>query len=248
MKFILGVKQNMTQIFKEDGTVVPVTLIKAGPCVVTQVKTSAQDGYQAIQIGYGEKKKMSAALRGHLKDLDQKRWQKEFRLKDNPDLKRGDIITLENFKVGDLVKVSGTSKGKGFQGVVRRHSFHGHPSTHGHKDQERMPGSIGAGGLQRVIKGLRMAGHMGFERITVKNLEIVQVDLENNILSIKGAVPGTRGSLVEITGAGEIKTQHSPEVEKEPTENSLNNAKTTEKTNEEIKKEDNQPSVESEHQ
>ncbi len=235
MKFILGLKQNMDQLFKEDGTVMPVTLVKAGPCVVTQVKTLTKDGYQAIQIGYGEKKKMSAALQGHLKDVGQKRWQKEFRLKEDAELKRGDIISLSIFKVGDLVKVSGTSKGKGFQGVVRRHGFHGHPSTHGHKDQERMPGSIGAGGLQRVIKGLRMAGHMGSERITVKNLEITQVDLENNLLYLKGAVPGSRGSLIEIVGEGEMATKT------QNTENKTPETANTEEINaaEEIDKEKN---------
>ncbi|MFH1187549.1 MAG: 50S ribosomal protein L3 [bacterium] len=202
MKFILGKKLEMTQKFLDDGTVVPVTAILAGPCAVTQVKTVAKDGYDAVQIGFGVKKKINKPQAGHLKGLDNFRYLREVRseeLKDKEDLKRGDIIAVDNFQTGDMVKVSGISKGKGFQGVVRRHGFSGSPATHGHKDQLRMPGSIGSTGPQRVFKGMRMGGRMGDERITVKNLKVIEIDKNKNIIFIKGAVPGARNGLVEIS-------------------------------------------------
>lgn len=211
MKFILGQKIEMTQLFDEAGNVVPATIVKAGPCTVTQVKSKDQDGYESVQIGFGEKKSNSKALKGHFGSLGSFRFAREFREKNkkpetgNLKLETGNIITVETFAAGDMVKITGTSKGKGFQGVVRRHHFHGHPASHGHKDQERMPGAIGAGGLQHVVKGRRMAGHMGDEQVSVKNVEIVKVDLENNLLYIKGAVPGARSGLVEIVGEGELK-------------------------------------------
>jgi len=201
----------MTQLFDEAGNMIPATIVKAGPCVVTQVKSKDPDGYESVQIGFGEKKSNSKALKGHFGALGSFRFAREFRDKiQNPNnkivkLEVGNQITAETFNVGDEVKVTGTSKGKGFQGVVRRHHFHGHPATHGHKDQERMPGSIGAGGVQHVVKGRRMAGHMGNEQISVKNVEIVKIDLENNLLYIKGAVPGARSGLIEIVGEGELK-------------------------------------------
>lgn len=202
MKFILGKKLEMTQKFLDDGTVVPVTAVLAGPCAITQVKTVAKDGYDAAQIGFGIKKKMNKPQAGHLKDLDNFRYLREVRideLKGKEDLKRGDVIAVDSFQVGDLVKVSGNSKGKGFQGVVRRHGFSGSPATHGHKDQLRMPGSIGSTGPQRVFKGMRMAGRMGDERITVKNLKVIEIDKNKNIIFIKGAIPGARNGLVEIS-------------------------------------------------
>ena len=200
MKFILGKKIEMSQVFRPNGTVVPVTLVQAGPCVVTQVKTADPDGYQAIQLGFLASKRINKPQAGHLKDLDQVKILREFRVEDAVNYHRGDKIEAVSFQVGDVVHVTGTSKGKGFQGVVKRHHFHGHPSTHGHKDQLRMPGSIGAGGVQRVLPGRRMAGHMGGDSVTVKNLEIIEVR-EGGILAVKGAIPGPRNSIIEICSA-----------------------------------------------
>lgn len=208
MKFIVGKKIEMTQIYKEDGTVIPVTAVLAMPNVVTQIKSvDTKDGYNAVQVGFGAAKKTGKSLSGHLKGLVPVKAVKEFRTKkeDVESLKRGDVITVSAFVEGDEVKVSGTSKGKGFQGVVKRHGFHGSPKTHGHKDQERMPGSIGAGGVQRVFKGRRMAGHMGDEQVTVSGLKIVAIDEANNLLYVKGAVPGARNGLVSIFGEGQME-------------------------------------------
>jgi large subunit ribosomal protein L3 len=203
MKFILGKKLNMSQIFKDDGTVVPVTLIKAGPCYVTYSRQA-----QAVQIGFEETKerRLTKAERGHLKQIGKNlKYLKEFRIGNkesgiiNDDgLQVGKEIRVDIFKEGDRVQVVAISKGKGFQGVVKRHRFSGSPATHGHKDQLRMPGSIGATNPQRVIKGRKMAGHMGAERVTVKNLEVAKVDAEAGILYLRGAVPGARGGLVKI--------------------------------------------------
>ena len=192
----------MTQTWTEKGRVVPVTVLEAGPCVVTQVKTKEKDGYAAVQIGFGIKKAKNAskALKGHYKELTPSRFVKEFRGEASEGMARGSQIDVSVFAAGDIVKVIGVSKGKGFQGVVKRHKFHGHPATHGHKDQLRMPGAIGAGGLQHVRKGMRMAGRMGGEQITVRNLKVVSVDKEKNHLILKGAVPGARNSLVTIIG------------------------------------------------
>ncbi len=206
MKFILGQKIEMSQIFSEDGKVIPVTLVKAGPCVITQLRNNNKDKYQAIQVGFGEKKSknISKALKGHLKNLGNFRWLREFRISpDDKDwhkreIKIGDKITVEQFKENEFVKVSGISKGKGFQGVVKRHGFKGGPASHGTKHTLRAPGSIGSAFPQRVFKGKKMAGRMGGQRVTVKNLQIIKIDKENNLLAIKGAIPGSRGSLVEI--------------------------------------------------
>ncbi len=197
MKCILAKKIEMSQVFRPDGTVVPVTLVQAGPCVVTQVKTADTDGYSAIQLGFLAAKKLTKSQEGHLTDLPKLRVLNEFRLENGTEFTRGDTIEASSFTVGDVVDVTGTSKGKGFQGVVKRHGFHGHPSSHGHKDQLRMPGSIGAGGPQHVFKGRRMAGRMGNETVTVKNLEVVEVR-EKGILALKGAVPGARNAILEI--------------------------------------------------
>ena len=192
----------MTQVFKGDN-VIPVTLIESGPNFVVQVKTKEKDGYVAVQLGFGAKKEknIKKPQRGHLKDLGNFRWLKEFRIDSLADgLKRGDEVKLTDFKSGDKVNVIAVSKGKGFQGVVKRHGFHGGPKSHGQKDRHRAPGSIGASWPQHVIKGMRMAGRMGGDKITVKNLEVVEVDKENNLIAIKGAVPGRKGTLVMIKG------------------------------------------------
>ena len=197
MKFILAKKIEMSQIFRPDGTVVPVTLVQAGPCIVTQVKSAETDGYAAVQLGFLPKKELAKPQAGHLKDLPQASVLREFRLTEAASVKRGDAVEASVFAPGDVIQVTGMSKGKGFQGVVKRHGFHGSPASHGHKDQLRMPGSIGPGGVQHVIKGRRMAGRMGDERVTVKNLEIVEVR-DNGILAVKGAVPGARNGILEL--------------------------------------------------
>lgn len=204
MKFILGKKLKMSQVWDANRKVVPVTIVEAGPCVVTQVKNNEKDHYNAIQFGFGKRKKNTKPATGHLKELGLFQYLRECRLEDNvskigeQELKRGEIINVEMFTAGDKVSVTGLSKGKGFQGVVRRHGFHGQPKTHGHKDQLRMPGAISAGGVQHVFKGTKMAGRMGTDRVTMTNLKIVAVDKEKNLLFIKGAVPGAKGALLQI--------------------------------------------------
>ncbi len=197
----------MTQIFRDD-KVIPVTLIESGPNFVIQVKTKEKDGYVAVQLGFGAKKEknIKKPQRGHLAKIQNTkykiqnlRWLKEFR-DDNTELKPGDEINVSTFAPGDKVNIIAISKGKGFQGVVKRHGFHGGPKSHGQKDRHRAPGSIGASWPQHVIKGMRMAGRMGGDKITVKNLEVVEVDKENNLMAIKGAIPGRKGTLVMIKG------------------------------------------------
>jgi len=206
MKFIIAKKLEMSQRFKENGAVVPVTLLQAGPCVVTQVKTKEKDGYDAVQIGFGEAKKPNKPLKGHTKASGKaSKTLKEFRPGGAIELKVGDTIDASAFTVGEFIHVTGTSKGKGFQGVVKRHHFRGGPATHGHKDNLRMPGSIGSGGMQRVFKGLRMGGRMGGEQVTVKNLEVVDVDAAKGILAVKGAVPGAFGATLVLEGGNAKK-------------------------------------------
>lgn len=197
MKAIIGKKIGMTQLFREDGTVIPVTLVQATPNVVMQIKTKERDGYTAVQMGMGSRKHVAKAQSVAWKNLGTFETVKEVRL-DEEAMEVGAKVDVSLFSVGDRVDVVGTSKGKGFQGVVRRHGFHGHNMTHGTKDAMRMPGSIGAGGPQRVFKGMRMAGHMGDKRITVKNLEVAEVRVHENILALKGAIPGSRNSVVLI--------------------------------------------------
>ena len=199
-KFIVATKKNMTQIYNEAGHVVPVTVVDVEPCVVTQVKDQAKDGYTAIQVGYGVRKEKNIAKpqRVHNKKLGMFRGYKEFRIGDDSELKVGDKVTVEQFEVGDKVKVTGTSKGKGFQGVVKRHGFKGAPASHGTKDQVRMPGSIGATGPQRVFKGTRMGGQMGDQQATSLHLEIVKIDEKTNQLYLRGAVPGGRNAVVTV--------------------------------------------------
>ncbi|RJQ35604.1 50S ribosomal protein L3 [Candidatus Parcubacteria bacterium] len=202
-KFILGKKLHMTQIFAEDGRVVPVTVVEAGPCTVTQIK-GEKDGYSAVQVGFGNKKRTNKPLAGHLKGFDNFRYLKEFRVENTQAFAKGKVFDVSTFAVGDKLKVTATSKGKGFQGVVKRHGFHGSPASHGHKDQLRMPGSIGATDAARVFKGLRMAGRMGGDNVTVDNLELIKIDAEKNLLYVKGAVPGARNSFVILVTGGEI--------------------------------------------
>jgi len=201
MKFILATKQNMTEFFGEDGAVVPVTILSAGPVTVTRVFSKEKDGYNSIQVGFGTQKKerISKGSAGAMKGAFYKTL-KEFRLKpiDKVTAKEGDVIDVSSFAPGDMLQVSSVSNGKGFQGVVKRHGFHGGPRTHGQKHSEREPGSIGGGLRTHVPKGMRMAGRMGSDRITQKNLKVVSVDKENNIMLVKGAIAGKRGSLVEI--------------------------------------------------
>lgn len=193
----------MTHIFKKDGTMIPVTVVEAGPCYVTQIKTKDTDHYSAVQLGFDEtpERKLRKPLRGHLKRTGKflKNFA-EFRMQASSSQvkKVGDEITVSLFEEGTLVQVTGVSKGKGYQGVVKRHGFAGSPATHGHKDQLRMPGSIGATDPQRVFKGRRMAGHMGNSRVTLKNLKIVKIDPEKAFLYLTGAVPGARGTLLKI--------------------------------------------------
>ena len=202
MKFILGTKLNMTQVFDKDGNVHPVTVISATPSTVVQVKTKAKDGYAALQLGYGERKakNIKKPQIGHMKDLGSFKVLKEFRTDDAKNV--GDKIEIDTFAAGDVVVVSGISKGKGFQGVVKRHGFKGGPRSHGQKHSEREPGSISGGNREggRVPKGMRMAGRMGSDRITVSNLKVIAVDKEKNEILIKGAIPGRKGTLVEIKG------------------------------------------------
>ncbi len=204
MKFIIGKKLEMAQRFAPNGSVVPVTLVSAGPCVVTQIRSREKDGYAAVQVGYLPRHRLTKSERGHLNGLEPFGTLREFRIEaDN--LSRGQVIQATVFTPGDIVEVEGVSKGHGFQGVVKRHGFHGHPASHGHKDQLRMPGSIGSKRQGPVAPGKRMAGRMGNDQVTVKNLEIIEVNVEKNILVIKGALPGARGSVVLISGPGEMK-------------------------------------------
>ena len=202
-KFIIGKKINMTQIWSEDGRVIPATLIEAGPVVVTQVKDVEKDGYKAVQIGFGTRnpKNIKKPQRGHFKKLGNFSVTKEFKIGENDKYSVGDTISASIFELGDKVSVSSNAKGKGFQGVVKRHGFHGGPRTHGQKHSEREPGSIGATGPQRVFKGMRMAGRMGGKRVTTRGLTVVGVDEKSNQMLIKGAIPGRRGTLIEIRGA-----------------------------------------------
>ncbi len=207
MKFILGTKVNMTQIFDEKGIVHPVTVLKAGPMTVTQVKeTAGKDKYASVQVGFGTRsaKRINKPLRGHIGESNNFMHLREFRLEKagETSFKVGDAIELSVFAPGDVVTVSGTSKGKGFQGVVKRHGFKGGPRSHGQKHSEREAGSLGGGGRDggRVAKNKRMAGRMGGDRITSKGLTVVAVSPETGEIFIRGAVPGRRGSLVEIKG------------------------------------------------
>jgi large subunit ribosomal protein L3 len=203
---IIGRKIGMTQLFQNSGETVAVTAIQAGPSVVTQVKSRDTDGYDAIQVGFVENKaklsRLNSPEKGHLKGIENVRYLHEFRTDDSGSVKRGDTVDVSFLQNGDLVNVIGLSKGRGFAGVVKRHHFSGGPKTHGQTDRHRAPGSIGATTWPgRVLKGKRMAGHMGNRRVTARNLEVVQADPERNLLLVKGAVPGADGGLLLVEKA-----------------------------------------------
>lgn len=202
---MLGRKVGMMQVFTEKGEVVPVTVISAGPCVVTQVRTSERDGYEAVQLGFEQvpARKLTRPQQGHLKGADTLvRILREFSADNPQEHAPGDVINVELFSAGQKVDVSGNSKGRGFAGVVKRHHFRGGPKTHGQSDRHRAPGSIGAGTTPgRVWKGQKMAGRMGGKRVTVQNLEVVEVVADKNLILIKGSVPGARNTLLQIRRA-----------------------------------------------
>jgi large subunit ribosomal protein L3 len=205
LKGLIGKKVGMTQIFDDAGSAVPVTLIEAGPCYVTQVRLPENDGYSAVQLGFVETKpkRLTGGQLGHLKrnNFPPLRFLREFRQKD-PEVQEGDKLTVEVFEVGEYVDIVGTSKGKGFQGAVKRYHFRGGPKTHGQSDRQRAPGSRGSTTTPgRVYKGARGPGHMGDDRVTAQNLNVVLVDVERNLLGVRGSVPGAKGALVIIKGA-----------------------------------------------
>ena len=202
-KGIIGKKIGMTQIFDESGKVIPVTVIEAGPCVVVQKKTAENDGYEAVQLGYGDVKvtRVNKPMKGHFDKADVacKKELKEFRLEDCASVNVGDILKADTFAVGDMVDVSGTSKGKGFQGTIKRHNKSRLKETHGSGPVHRHAGSMGAcSSPSRIFKGKGMPGQMGNEKVTVQNLEVVKIDAENNLIALKGAIPGPKGGIVSI--------------------------------------------------
>jgi large subunit ribosomal protein L3 len=200
MPGIIGKKVGMTQVFRDNGKMEAVTLIEAGPCTVTQVKTADKEGYDAIQLGFGQAKRLTKAEQGHIKELGKFRYLREFSIADPKSVKVGDKIDVNVFQTGDVVNVAGISKGKGFAGVVKRHHFKGGPKTHGQSDRWRAPGSIGSTTTPgHVVKGMRMAGHMGLERVTARRLEVLKADPEKNLLLVIGAVPGNRNGLLLIS-------------------------------------------------
>lgn len=205
MKFLLATKQSMTQFFDENGVVTPATRLLVEPATITQIKNEETDGYRAVQVSFGATKKVTKAREGHLKDVGPLASSKEFRLDktkkgSEDDYKVGETIAVTTFEAGDDVTVSGISKGKGFQGVVKRHNFGGGPRSHGQRHSEREPGSIGATGPQRVFKGTKMAGRMGADRVTVKGLKVLAVNEKTGEILVSGAVPGRRGTLIELRG------------------------------------------------
>jgi len=203
MKVILGTKLGMTQLIGDDGVVVPVTLLQAGPCKVAQVKTIDADGYRSAQVVTGEGKNMSKPVKGHLKKHGietEVTAIREFRIAEKDEVKTGDELTVANFNLGDKVRVSGISKGKGFAGTMKRYNFKSGPKSHGFKGYERRVGSIGSMYPQKILKGKKMPGRMGAERVTVTGLTVALVDVENNLLGIKGAIPGPKRGLIEVRG------------------------------------------------
>ena len=207
-KGLLGKKLGMAQIFTENGEVVPVTLIEAGPCHVVQIKTAAVDSYNALQLGFGHAKHVNSPERGHLGDCPPLNHLREIRTDDLEQYQVGQVIDVDLFSPGDLIDVIGTSKGRGFQGGMKRHGFHGGPMTHGQSDRQRSPGAISSGTTPgRVYKGQRMAGHMGNTRVTSLNMEVVLVDADKHVIALKGSVPGAINGLVMLRGS--VKTRVS---------------------------------------
>ena len=203
MQVIIGTKIGMTQIIGKDGVVTPVTILQAGPATVTQIKTTEKDGYNAVQLGYGQGKNLSKSVSGHVKKAGEKlqpKVLKEFRVATEPEVKTGDALTVEQFNLGDKVTVTGVSKGKGFAGTVKRWNFNESRNTHGFKGNIRRVGSIGSMYPQKVFKGKRMPGRMGHDQVTVKNLVVAYIDKENNLLGLKGAVPGPNKGIVTVEG------------------------------------------------
>ena len=203
---IIGRKLGMSQIFSDDGIAEAVTVIEAGPCTVIQVKTAAKEGYNATQLGFGEAKRLGSPQKGHLKGLGQFKYLREFRVDDIEAIEVGQKIDVGLFEVGDLVDVTGVSRGMGFAGVIKRHGFAGGPKTHGQSDRHRSPGSVGAGTSPgRVLKGKKMAGHMGNNQVTVRKLKVVEADPARNLLLVNGAVPGARNGLLLIKKSEGVK-------------------------------------------
>ena len=195
----LGKKIGMTQVFRDDGRVVPVTVIEAGPCIVTQIRTQEKDGYEAVQLGFGESKRLNKPRAGHLKNSSHCRYLREVQADDVSEFQVGQKIGVDIFEPGEILDVIGKSKGRGFAGVMKRWGFAGGPRTHGQSDRARAPGSIGGGTTPgKVYKGLKMAGHMGNRRITVKGLEVISIDFDRNLLLLKGGVPGAPNGLLQI--------------------------------------------------
>lgn len=206
MQVIIGTKIGMTQIISADGVVTPVTILQAEPATVTQIKTVATDGYNAVQLGCGQGKNLSKSVAGHVKKAGANLTPavlREFRTVTTPEVKLGDVLTVENFALGDKVSATGISKGKGFAGTVKRHNFNENRHTHGFKGNIRRVGSIGSMYPQKVIKGKKMPGRMGHEQVTVKNLVVAFIDAQNNLIGLKGAVPGPKKGIVEIQAVGE---------------------------------------------
>ena len=202
MKALLGTKIGMTQIISDDGRAVPVTLIQAGPVTVTQVKSVESDGYNAVQVAYGEGKNLSKAVAGHVKSAGVTPKEiREFVIDDLGELKVGDSWDVTEFELGDTIDATGISKGKGFAGTIKRHNFKRHRKTHGGKGNTRKPGSIGSMYPQKIFKGKRMAGHMGAEQVTVKNLTVAYISAADNLIGVKGAVPGPKKGLIVLGGA-----------------------------------------------
>ena len=203
LRGFLGKKIGMSQIFRDNGESVPVTVIQAGPCAVTQIKSKETDGYNAVQLGFGATKNLNKPERGHLKNSDPVKHLREVKADNLHDYSIGQQISVDIFDVGEKIDIIGTTKGKGFAGTMKRHGFGGGPRTHGQSDRGRAPGSIGGGTTPgKVYKGLKMSGHMGNERVTVKNLEIVQIDQDRNLLVVKGGVPGAPNGLLVIRRKG----------------------------------------------
>ena len=203
LKEFVGKKIGMTQVFNEAGGLEPVTIIEAGPCSVVQIKTEEKDGYAAVQLGYGRLKHTNKPMSGHLAGIENGKHLREVSVEDITEFEIGQEILVDTFEVGEKVTVTGRSKGRGFAGTVKRHGFGGGPKTHGQSDRHRAPGSIGAGTTPgKVYKGQKMAGHMGDRQITIKNLEVILIDVERNLIAIKGGVPGARNSMVTIKRTG----------------------------------------------